>query len=90
MKADYEKSAALLQQVPTGNDGAPDESPSGPENNSAMPIMLEKDGDDYQWVFYQSPRGQGAGCNTDKKVMYVKAMGERAMTDLRDTDACVS
>lgn len=57
----------------TGVVGQQPQSPSDqPETNynAAVSIMLEKDGDDYQWVFYQTFRGEGAGCMTDKAVVH--------------------
>jgi hypothetical protein len=44
--------------------------PVPPNNNKALSIMLEKDGDTYNWVFYETPRGEPAGCNTNKKPVF--------------------
>lgn len=41
-----------------------------PENNKAISIMMEKDGDKYNWVFYNTPRGERAGCDTDKEAVF--------------------
>lgn len=44
--------------------------PLPPNNNKALSIMMEKDGDNYQWIFYDTPRGEAAGCNTNKNVVF--------------------
>lgn len=44
--------------------------PPTPNNNKALSIMMEKDGDTYNWIFYDTPRGESAGCNTDKNAVF--------------------
>lgn len=64
--------SAFQEIIDGGGEDSDDklEEDSGPENNAALSIILEKDGDDLTWAFYQTPRGQPAGCKTDKKVVY--------------------
>ena len=40
------------------------------ENDKAVSIMMEQDGDHFNWVFYETTRGQTGGCNTDKKPVF--------------------
>lgn len=44
--------------------------PPAPNNNKALSIMMEKDGETFNWIFYETPRGEAAGCNTDKKPVF--------------------
>jgi hypothetical protein len=45
--------------------------PLPPDNNKVLSIMMEKNGDNYQWVFYDTPRGEIAGCLTNKNVVFI-------------------
>jgi hypothetical protein len=48
-----------------------DLAPLPPDNNKALCIMMEKNGDNYQWIFYDTPRSESAGCNTNKNVVFI-------------------
>ncbi|KAK6400352.1 hypothetical protein LTR81_024401, partial [Elasticomyces elasticus] len=40
------------------------------DENKALSIILQQDGDSYQWLFCETERGQAAGCNSVRTVVF--------------------
>lgn len=64
----------LIEGVLKGIDWPPpnqDLPPLPPVNNKALSIIMEQDGDSFKWVFYETNRGERAGCDTDKTAVFL-------------------